>query len=295
MRGIESYKASGSYDKGSTASDSTGAPSRIGTASAIRSPTAAGLGTSIGSSLTTSASGVPAAGASAPGWDPRSSGMGLGMEWRQEADFARAAAEARKEHQEVLKAQVTELQERDLAREALLRSFFEQVAPNLHALGRPLLLPAREAATSMEGLKAQLDNIAAALSQAPTASISVQSPSQGAKSPEPVLGDLCKIYKPVVSDAVDCMLAASLLKLEDPPPMHEIVRLEPGIYRFCTEGPRHRCYTSAGRIMVLPADQHQLEPNNAGNGDSAAAVELSAFLRRLPERGVATVDEQAVH
>jgi len=296
LRGIDSYKASGSYDKGSTAADSTGAPSRIGTASAPRSPNTASLGTSIGSSLTTSAIGAHTRGASAPGWDPKppGMGMGLGMEWRQEADFARAAAEARKEHQEVLKAQVTELQEKDAAREAALRMFFEQVSPRLHDLGQPLQLSAQEAAASMEGMKAQLDSIAAALDQAPAASNSAQTPLQVSKDPEPALGDLCKFYKPVKSDIVDCMLAASLLRL-DSPPEFEVVRLEPGIYRFFgTDGIRHRCYTSNGRVMVRPVEQ-QMDHITASNGDSVNAVELSDFLRRLPEREVAPVDERAVH
>jgi len=286
VRGIESYKAN---------PDTAGTPSRIGTASAPRPQNTSGLGAAIGSSLTTSAIGAQTRGASVSGWDPRSPGMGLGMEWRQEADFARAAAEARKEHQEVLKTQVAELQERDLAREAVLRAFFEQVGPRLHALGRPLQLSAREAAAaSMEDMKAQLDNIAAAL-EAPTTSVSEQTTLQVSKHVEPAVGNLCNFYKPVMSDVVDCMLAASLLKLEDPLPVFEIVRVEPGIYCFFgTEGPRHRCYTSLGRIMVLPAEQ-QLDHSNASNGDSAAAVELSDFLRRLPEGELAQVDEQAVH
>jgi len=85
-------------------------------------------------------------------------------------------------------------------------------------------------------------------------------------------------YKPLREDAVDCMLAASLLRLSSEACLHVETgfdRLAPGLYRFGgADGPRFFCRSDgAGRLLLRPAA-------DAGHAEGAAAAELElrAFL-----------------
>jgi len=82
-------------------------------------------------------------------------------------------------------------------------------------------------------------------------------------------------YKPVKIDPVDCMLAAALLRLDEPPPV-QIARLESGKYILGPTGPRFRCSLSGGRVVAQP-----LLEGEAAAGVGEGPVELDVLLRSL--------------
>ncbi|CAK0893662.1 unnamed protein product [Prorocentrum cordatum] len=83
-------------------------------------------------------------------------------------------------------------------------------------------------------------------------------------------------YKPVKSDPVDCLLAASLLRLDrEPPPALELSRVEPGLYRLGASGPRFRCHIDGGRLMI--------QADAPTGGEGRPPMEFGDFLAAGPE------------
>lgn len=81
------------------------------------------------------------------------------------------------------------------------------------------------------------------------------------------------LYRPVKTDAGDCLLAAALLRLRpgvERPASAEFTRVAPGEYLFGPRQVRLRCQVEKGRLMVTPLE--------ALDGEKPVAMELREFL-----------------
>lgn len=83
-------------------------------------------------------------------------------------------------------------------------------------------------------------------------------------------------YRPVISDSVDCLVAATLLRL-DCPTAGQLVRLGPGRYQLGELGKRLHCRIDNGRLLTQPE-----EPLEGGQEDQLPPpVEFSKFISEM--------------
>jgi hypothetical protein len=84
-------------------------------------------------------------------------------------------------------------------------------------------------------------------------------------------------YMPVMSDPVDCLLAAELLKLDFEAPLFK--RIDPGLYQV---GPKVRihCRVERGTVVVTPMDKENTKP---GSADVDVRTFLEYMSGALPE------------
>lgn len=86
-------------------------------------------------------------------------------------------------------------------------------------------------------------------------------------------------YTPVLTDPVDCLFAAQLLRTGAEPPTIEIKRIEPGVYQLGHTGPKVNCYINGDRLMAQSMEFDGVTKiDGTGKLINAEAMELRTFL-----------------
>eukprot|EP00933_Yihiella_yeosuensis_P071828 TRINITY_DN80070_c0_g1_i1.p1 TRINITY_DN80070_c0_g1~~TRINITY_DN80070_c0_g1_i1.p1 ORF type:complete len:521 (+),score=88.73 TRINITY_DN80070_c0_g1_i1:92-1654(+) len=176
--------------------------------------------------------------------------------------------ELRARYQE-LEQEVFKLRAAEAARDAVQRDFANQVSPMLSKLGVELGEASR---SSMQDVNTAISE---ALIRSSTAAEAVTLAASKVERPE-----LRPFYKPLKSDAIDCLMAAQVLRLCYSQ-ASEIRRIGPGLYGLGANGPRFKCFIDSGRLL-----SQEISEENESSSD-APIMELSSYLSgEKPQQGL---------
>lgn len=199
-----------------------------------------------------------------PGWSPAASTTVTS------GSSSESTSEALRQRIRALEKENDELRADRATRDVAEKDVANQVSQLVQQLGiRPSTGPGVPGQQPMAqvsfGLQEVTDKVAALSAQ-------VQDGQSASKSN----GLAGSFYRPVISDSVDCLVAATLLRL-DCPTAGQLVRLGPGRYQLGELGKRLHCRIDNGCLLTQPE-----EPLEGATDDQLPPpVEFSKFISEM--------------